>query len=291
MQVERSGLEAGSDSALAVAERRVQHLAGSQPDGVLFIGQDGGIAWASRSMQDIVGWTVEELLDQPVLDLVEPGDVFGTGAVLRATLEGGPTTSRTVRMTTSAGQLRWFCLWFSVVDAGDGVLPPEALVSVRDVHEQRPEVVEMARQATRDPLTGLGNRAGLRRYLDDLHQAGASLAVAYCDLDGFRLLNDRFGHAVGDRILETTAARLARVVASAGAVFRLGGDEFIVAVPNVPERATAGIAERISEAMSPPVATTAGELSVSVAIGAVFAPSLEDVPALLERAQGAVARP
>lgn len=291
MQMEKRGLGADSDRALALAERRVQHLAASQRDGVMFVEQCGCVAWASRSMQDIVGWAAEELLDQPVLDLVEPTDASGAGAALRAALEGGPTSSRTVRMTTSAGQLRWLCLWFSVVDAGGEELPPEVLVSVRDVHEQRPEVVEMARRATRDPLTGLGNRAGLHRYLDDLYQSGASLAVAYCDLDGFRLLNDRFGHAVGDRILETTAARLARVVASAGAVFRLGGDDFIVAVPNVPERATAGIAERISEAMSPPVATPAGELSVSVAIGVVFAPSLEDIPELLQRAQEAMAAP
>lgn len=283
--------EPGPDRELALAQRRVRHLAAAAPDGIVFVDAGTRIVWCSESMSPVIGWPTAVLEGRPIADLVEPEDITALRGGLRAAFSGGSTTSVTVRMTTVTGQLRWFALWLSLAsDHGPDGLPPEVMISVRDIHEQRPEVLELARRTTRDPLTGLGNRSGLRRYLDELSDSGASVVLAHCDVDGFRAINDRFGHATGDRVLETVANRLARVAASVGRVFRLGGDEFIIAVPNLGERASSGLVSRVHEAMRPSIETPVGDLAVSLSAGAAFTAKLDDVPALLEMAQEAMYR-
>lgn len=103
-----------------------------------------------------------------------------------------------------------------------------------------------------DPLTGLGNRARLGRLVGTGMDVAA---VLYVDLDGFKLVNDLHGHAVGDAVLAHTAARLQGAVRSGDEVVRLGGDEFVVllrAPSSIP--ATVAVADRIVEVLAEPFA-------------------------------------
>jgi len=119
-------------------------------------------------------------------------------------------------------------------------------------------------QATRDQLTGLANRRGLVRQAGELR---GPLSVLFCDLDGFKGVNDGLGHAAGDELLEQVSRRLERVVGAAGALGRLGGDEFVVVLADAPEDAPTELGHRIQTELGRPFLLTAGMARIGVSIG------------------------
>lgn len=134
-----------------------------------------------------------------------------------------------------------------------GAVRPKAsvtrVVHVEDITEARNREHRLHRDATTDPLTGLANR---RQMLHILHASlsrvspARLLAVTYLDLNGFKEINDRFGHTVGDRLLQQVADCLRECVRPADLVARVGGDEFVVVSPELPDRMAAeSQAERI----------------------------------------------
>lgn len=145
---------------------------------------------------------------------------------------------------------------------------------------------ELARQATHDELTGLGNRALLERKLDDAISEAARLqarfAVLYIDANRFKEVNDRHGHEAGDVILKTIAARLLGSIRSNDSAFRQGGDEFAILVgAPVSRNDVARIVERITASMQPEISLPGGAvLRASVSIGSALYP--EDGPALAD---------
>lgn len=131
----------------------------------------------------------------------------------------------------------------------------------RDVTELRHLQDSLAALALRDPLTGLANRRLLKELLDaDLartQRSGAPLAVAYLDLDDFKLVNDSHGHEAGDVVLCETARRLLAIVRGADIVARLGGDEFVIVYePNDPS--SDNLLERLDDALAEPIAVRIG---------------------------------
>src|SRR5438093_3775492 len=105
---------------------------------------------------------------------------------------------------------------------------------------QRELVSEMVQLAERDPLTGLANRRAFDRELRQLSASGAPGALVVIDLDGFKQVNDRFGHQRGDAVLRDVGRELRRRVRAGDVVARLGGDEFAVVLRGAnPERAEA----------------------------------------------------
>lgn len=90
----------------------------------------------------------------------------------------------------------------------------------------------LERMAYQDPLTELPNRHGLERYFKDEFFESRSGAVFIVDLDRFKSINDTLGHDIGDMLLQEVAVRLIRSVGDKGKIFRLGGDEFLIALPD-----------------------------------------------------------
>jgi diguanylate cyclase (GGDEF)-like protein len=138
----------------------------------------------------------------------------------------------------------------------------------RDVSERRRFEHRLAYAAAHDPLTGLPNRERLFEVLADRSAARVPVAVLFCDLDDFKVVNDTLGHAVGDRVLRTIADRLLAVSRSNDVVGRLGGDEFLVVCGGVQSELEAcEIAERISEAIHEPIVLSGREYRMSASIG------------------------
>lgn len=130
---------------------------------------------------------------------------------------------------------------------------------------------ESNRRARRDPLTGLLNRLGV----DEALIATTNIfALYYLDLDGFKAINDNFGHPVGDKVLSAVATRLLSVVRTDDIVARLGGDEFVIVAPNMSPPLATLFAERIvrSIADEPYVIEEVGPLRVGVSVGYVCVP-------------------
>jgi diguanylate cyclase (GGDEF)-like protein len=127
---------------------------------------------------------------------------------------------------------------------------------------------ELARVSRSDPLTGCLNRRGFEQRLNEefarSERSGAPFGIVLVDLDRFKAVNDRYGHAVGDRILVWTARTIAATVRPMDAVGRLGGDEFAVLLPGSSESDLRGLRGRIREALSERAACSAGVASFPV---------------------------
>lgn len=138
----------------------------------------------------------------------------------------------------------------------------------RDLSERRRFEHRLAYAAAHDPLTGLPNRERLFEVLADRAASRSPVAVLFCDLDDFKVVNDTLGHAVGDRVLRTIADRLLAVSRSNDVVGRLGGDEFLVVCGGVQSELEAcEIADRISEAIHEPIVIGGREYRMSASIG------------------------
>ncbi len=109
-------------------------------------------------------------------------------------------------------------------------------------------VARLADQATRDPLTGLLNRRGILDALDAALGAAPPVSILLLDLDGFKRINDRHGHAAGDATLAAFASLLAASVGQEGVAGRLGGDEFLVVLPGADAGAAGAVAARLAAA-------------------------------------------
>lgn len=135
------------------------------------------------------------------------------------------------------------------------------------------------RAARADPLVPsiLNRGAGLER-LESWVDAGRPFYLSFIDLGGFKAVNDRYGHRVGDEVLRAVAERLRGSVRGGDAVIRYGGDEFVVATRTELPR------ERLEALFRVPVTTSAGEVAVRADVGSVACPPGSDLEALLHRA-------
>jgi diguanylate cyclase (GGDEF)-like protein/PAS domain S-box-containing protein len=150
----------------------------------------------------------------------------------------------------------------------------------------------MRHEAVHDALTGLANRTLLRDRLEHAlarsARDGRSTGVLFVDLDNFKEVNDAHGHAMGDAVLVEVGRRLRTAVRLGDTLARIGGDEFIVVCEDVDEHGAVAVAERVSEAIRPPIAADGIHHSLSASIGIALGDG--DPDELLARADAAVYR-
>jgi diguanylate cyclase (GGDEF)-like protein len=193
-----------------------------------------------------------------------------------------------------------FCLWGS----GNGLswvvelnVTLFAVIHCRSVQEKFDIVAEQIRMqrklrllAERDPLTSLTNRRGFEAALNALCQVNTAFAILYIDLDGFKPVNDRFGHASGDELLRQVADRLVAVVRTKDVVARLGGDEFaILQLPVTQRRNAEALAQRILSTLSRPFEVDDHPVVIGASIGICIPPGGQaDSAQLLKQADDAL---
>lgn len=183
----------------------------------------------------------------------------------------------------------------SVLRGADG--QPEALLHMAyDISARRQQEATMRRLAFSDPLTGLANRALLERELEaalgSAARQGRALCLLFIDLDRFKPINDRYGHAAGDAVLREIAARIQRVIRVGDLACRIGGDEFVVLLPAV-RQASDGerVAAKLRAAIAAPIEFAGQVMDVGASIGVVVSPDAgEDVAQLLHAADLAMYR-
>jgi diguanylate cyclase (GGDEF)-like protein len=146
----------------------------------------------------------------------------------------------------------------------------------------------MTHLARHDVLTDLANRGLLlertRRALERAAMSGGRVAVIFCDLDGFKPINDRFGHAAGDAVLIEVAQRLAANVRRGDTVARLGGDEFAVLLEDVHAADVDPTCDRLLTALRQGVVIDDHHMPLSASVGTAFGDDIDDAEELLRRA-------
>jgi diguanylate cyclase (GGDEF)-like protein len=183
-------------------------------------------------------------------------------------------------------------------------LPPQARLAIRArmeaqaAMELQDELVghlanalgEYQDAARIDALTGLLNRRGLAEQLRELGRHW-TIGVMMADVDGFKVINDRYGHAVGDAALQEVGVRLRSAVRQRDLVARWGGDEFLVVCPDITERAIAPVAGKLLSAVcGTPVGVGATEVHLSLSVGWALASDGRAAEHLVEVADAAMYR-
>ena len=146
--------------------------------------------------------------------------------------------------------------------------------TILDITERKRMEQQLAEMATRDPLTGLMNRRAILSHLERLHADRRSqrqpLCLLMCDVDHFKSINDRHGHAVGDEVLTQVAQVLRQHLRDGDQVGRIGGEEFLVVLQSTEPEQLAQVGERLRQVVaSHPLMSLDTTFSVTLSIGAV----------------------
>ncbi|MGC9671245.1 diguanylate cyclase domain-containing protein [Planosporangium sp. 12N6] len=235
-----------------------------------------GVAASHRSMVTLLmpGPTVEDRLS--VLHLVFLGVALGINPVVAG-------FQQALGLSPNASLL-------AIVTAA---IVPLVMVRIGWLSAQRLRAERaLGHQATHDPLTGLPNRVEFLARLTTALGAGAGTGrpvLLFCDLDGFKAVNDRFGHVVGDELLRRVAGRLVGCLRDGDTLARYGGDEFVILCPSA---VTAGvvdhICQRIEQALSTPFDLAGEAVRIGVSVGAVTAVPGMDADDVVRRADEAM---
>ena len=215
----------------------------------------------------------------------------GMGDALDGVFGGDGQAVTFVAEADRADEKRWFRITVRGI-GGVASVPERAVCTIVDISFERREQMRHRRDAEHDPLTGLLNRRGARVAMDKLLAGvapGSVVAVLACDLDGFKAVNDRFGHQVGDKVLVQTAQRIRAAQPDAVAI-RFGGDEFLV-ITECPshERAEAA-AESLVEAMRCGIVVDEQLVPVTISVGlaAADAATIDGLSGLMDSADRAL---
>jgi len=175
---------------------------------------------------------------------------------------------------------RWLHRQFIPVE--DGVV-----AMVRDITERKGVEERIRHMAHHDELTGLPNRSLIRDRLEQAvaqaHRAGGHLALAFIDLDGFKLVNDGLGHNAGDELLQVIGRRMGACLGAGHTLGRLGGDEFVILMPDVADSplAVSPVLEQVRLAVLEPVRIGDQTVQVSCSMGVALYPRDGDDPTTL----------
>ncbi len=239
---------------------------------VVVVDTDGSIRFCSPSARTALGaWPQRAEHALELQGSVHPDDLSAAIDVIRPVIAGerrtGSVECRLRRFDGSWG-------WFEVMAVGQ--LSEQALegtvLILHDVSERRQLTDRLTHEARHDALTGLPNRSLLMERIETalVRKGDLRSALLMVDLDDFKVINDRHGHASGDLVLEVIGRRLQRTVRAGDTVARLGGDEFALLMTGSAEQVRT-TAERLIEQIGKPVNAGGRRFLVRASIGIVFA--------------------
>jgi len=262
-----------SDRALREAEERFRRAFDDSATGMAIVSPEGEWLQVNQALADLTGYSKEDLAGMSFADITHPDDLDTDLKALRHLVDGERRRYVTEKRYLRAdGEVIWISLSVSPVrDEDRGTL--YLISQMQDVTERKRTEAKLAHQAMHDPLTGLPNRT---LFTDRLMLAkarlrrGGSLAVLFCDVDHFKVVNDSFGHEAGDRLLIEVARRLRSMLRPSDTVSRVGGDEFALLCEEVDSEVVEQIAERLEEAFSAPFLIDGHEAPVSASTGIVL---------------------
>jgi diguanylate cyclase (GGDEF)-like protein/PAS domain S-box-containing protein len=261
------GAFAREERARAEADRRFKATFDQAAVGIAHVAPDGRFILVNDRFCEIAGHERVDLVARGFQGITHPEDIDADLAHLDDLVQGRTSSySMEKRYLRADGKVVWANLTVSLVRKPDDT--PDFFVSViEDISARRAAQMD----AEHDPLTGLLNRRGALRRLESVIGPGGlwreGLAVAYLDLDGFKRVNDVFGHQEGDRCLIKVASALRKSLRGDDMVARLGGDEFLAIFPAASEFDLDHLLDRLRENVM--AASADEEWTVSASVGVI----------------------
>ena len=244
---------------------------------IIVTDEEGIILEANRSACELFCYSAEELTGMPVHFLLPPRYRERHVDALRQFVSGAETQRRMGQRDSVIGYRKDGAL----IELEAGIAKFQSggqwilVVSMLDITQRKRQVQELIRQSTHDALTGLPNRKLIHERLNNALQRSLrkklNVALLFIDLDGFKLINDTYGHITGDEVLKIIADRLLVQIRPDDTVGRLSGDEFIVLCEQIEKpELIANLATRINDALKENITCQDLSLSVTASIGIII---------------------
>ena len=277
----------------AEAEMRYRIIADNAVD-VIFHLRENCVAWASPSVESAFGDPPAHWIGSNLRDRIHPDDLDDLDRDAASRREMDPQTSMKARfrVRTDEGSYHWVDGNAKPYLDADGK-PDGLIAALRIVDDQVETQQRLDRLARFDTLTGLPNRAEvigrLESALETPRSPGSDLGILFCDVDHFKTINDTLGHAAGDVVLATLAARITESIRQGDTVGRVGGDEMVVLLPGLHSLDEAArIAEKIRCRAAEPIHHDGQTIKATLSIGATLSVPGESATAVTARADEAM---
>lgn len=275
-------LAKGRQSALEASEAHSRHIAEqlhiqsaaleAAANAILITDRNGVIQWCNPAFTDLTGYGLDEIHGRTPRILKSDHNDVALYAELWHTITAGEVWRGELMNRRKNGELYIEEQTITPVTNGTGEITHFIAVK-EDVTARKQLEMRLAYEASHDMLTGLPNRGFFERRLQQaldyatLHPE-TRFAVLFLDFDHFKLVNDRYGHAMGDRLLSAIARRLENCLRPQDVLARLGGDEFTVLIVDMAHPGDIPrIADRICTRLNAPFHLAGHEIRVSVSIG------------------------
>jgi diguanylate cyclase (GGDEF)-like protein/PAS domain S-box-containing protein len=254
--------------ALRESEERLAKFMQASAEGIAFH-RDGIVTDANPPLCELLGYSLDELRGRRAIDFIAPE----LRAQVQAILDGGQELAYESAVVRKDGLRIPVEFIGRVLAFGDEKLRMSVVRDLRDRHAAQARIHHLAHH---DALTGLPNRMSfmerLGQRVERARAAGQSLALLFVDLDHFKRVNDSLGHLIGDKLLQTVAARISASLRSNDIVARFGGDEFIVLLEEASPDDVAEVAHKLLRAIEVPVDAEGRDLSVTPSVGIAMFP-------------------
>lgn len=286
------------EESLRQSEAQFRAFVESASDVIYSLRPDGVMTYVSPNWTENLGYPISAAVGHAIDEYVAPEDLPACYAFLHQIAQTGQKASGIeYRIRHQDGHYRWHTSNVSPMLNEQGEVTA-FLGIARDITVRKETEAQMQRLAHYDPLTELPNRTLFYQILDHellaARREGQQVALMFVDLDEFKPVNDRHGHAVGDRLLSQVARRLSAAIRESDVAARIAGDEFVVMLPRFQSadesRAHAlAIGEKIRSALAEPFDCDGVEVRISSSIGiAMFPLDAADGPGLSRAADAAM---
>ncbi len=269
---------------LEESERRYRFIVSYSPDIIYMIDHKGFFTFINDRITDLLGYKPEDLIGEHFSALVHEDDLPLAEHVFNERRTGDRASQNVeLRLKSTDPDVQSLAFESSSIvielcsmgiyeNREDGTPYLGTYGVARDISDRKKDQEMIHFQAYHDLLTRLPNR---ELFLDRLNlsisQAGrnnSKLAVLFLDMDGFKFINDSLGHVIGDSLLQRVAYRLQETLRDTDTVSRIGGDEFNILIPELQNRAEAGlVSQKILDAFSKPILLDHHEITISFSIG------------------------
>ncbi|WP_212998979.1 sensor domain-containing diguanylate cyclase [Winogradskya consettensis] len=289
---QRERAEAGAQ----LSEDRFRALVRDGSEVITMSDAEGNVSWVSPAAAVVMGYKPEELRGRVMNGLFHPEDEVASMELFTRLLASDSTVEHSAELRVRHANGSWH--WHEIISRNMLAHPAvHAIVShQRDITERRAVQDRIAYAASHDSLTGLANGPTLKRDLERALAQGTRyqhpVAMLFCDLDGFKSVNDTYGHDVGDRLLQTISTVIKNMTRDTDSAGRLGGDEFGVVLTRVRNSEEAlSVAQRVIDAITGNASVAGLKLEIGCSVGVALAyPGGSDAKTLMRHADAAMYR-